>query len=95
LISRNSSEELRTVAGALLQAHELGTPSGKTLQDQSEDMRVRRIQRAKEEGAKASPKITLVTTIMVAPAVMGLFLAIVACKVVQNLGPLMKEFIGR
>jgi tight adherence protein C len=95
LVQRNSSEELRTVVGALIQAYELGTPISRTLQEQAEDMRVRRIQRAKEEGAKAGPKITLVTTLLIAPAVMCLFIAIVALKVYENLGPLLQEFAGR
>lgn len=95
LIARNSSEDLRTVVGALLQAHMLGTPLGETLQNQAEGMRVRRIQLAKEAGAQASPKISLVTTVLIAPSVMCLFLAIVTLKLVDNLAPMLAEFFGK
>ncbi len=92
LMARNSSEELRTVVGAMLQAHLLGAPLSQTLQDQAEGMRTRRLQRAKEAGAKASPKISLVTTMLIAPSVMCLFISVVAFKLVQTVGPLLQQF---
>jgi tight adherence protein C len=77
---RNSTSELHIVVDALVQAQELGVPIAKTLEEQAGDMRIRRIQRAREEGAKASPKISLITTILVAPAVMCLFVSLIMCK---------------
>jgi tight adherence protein C len=92
LITRNSSEELRTVVGAMLQAQLLGAPLSKTLQDQAEQMRERRLQRAKEAGAKASPKISLVTTILIAPSVMCLFISVIVFKLTETMGPLLEQF---
>jgi len=90
LRERNNSEELFILVDALVQAHELGVPIGKTLEEQAGDMRIRRLQKAREEGAKASPKISLITTILVAPAVMCLFLAVMMCRI----GPDMLTVLG-
>jgi tight adherence protein C len=60
-------------------------PIAKTLEEQAGDMRIRRIQRAREEGAKASPKISLITTILVAPAVMCLFVSLILCKMAPDM----------
>jgi tight adherence protein C len=87
---RNSTPELHIVVDALVQAQELGVPIAKTLEEQAGDMRIRRIQRAREEGAKASPKISLITTILVAPAVMCLFVSLILCK----MAPAMAAVLG-
>jgi tight adherence protein C len=87
---RNSTPELHIVVDALVQAQELGVPIAKTLEEQAGDMRIRRIQQAREEGAKASPKISLVTTILVAPAVMCLFVSLILCK----MAPMMAAVLG-
>jgi tight adherence protein C len=90
LRDRNSTPELHIVIDALVQAQELGVPIAKTLEEQAGDMRTRRIQRAREEGAKASPKISLITTILVAPAVMCLFVSLILCKI----APMMSAVLG-
>ena len=95
LLGRNSSQELHIVIGALMQGQELGVPVAKTLQEQAEEMRVRRLQRAKEIGAQASPKIALITTMIVAPAVMCLFLSVVVFGTGKDIFPMLKEFMGR
>jgi tight adherence protein C len=77
LYKRTNSQELHTLIAALVQGQELGVPIAKTLEDQAGDMRIRRLQRAREQGAQASPKISLITTILVAPSIMCVFLAIV------------------
>lgn len=75
LAERNSSEDLRTFVGALIQAESLGVPVADALRIQADDMRVRRSQRAKEMAAKASPKISLVTIAIVAPSAVFLLVA--------------------
>lgn len=82
LLQRTNSNELRILVGALVQAQQLGVPIARTLEEQAGDMRIRRIQRAREEGAKASPKIALITTILIAPAVMCMFLAVMIYSMV-------------
>jgi tight adherence protein C len=95
LLARNSSDELHVVVGAILQGLELGVPIGNTLGDQAEEMRIRRLQRAKEIGAKAAPKIALVTALIVAPAVMCLFLSVLVFGMGKDLAPLLRETTGR
>lgn len=75
LVQRNTSDDLRAFSDAVLQADELGTPIAKVLQDQAEDLRVRRVQRAKERAGKASPQISLVTVFIIAPSALLLFMA--------------------
>ena len=90
LRERNNSDELFILIDALVQAHELGVPIAKTLEEQAGDMRIRRLQQAREEGAKASPKISLITTLLVAPSVMCLFVSIMMCRI----GPDMLTVLG-
>ncbi len=94
LRNRNSALELHVVVDALVQAQELGVPIAKTLEEQAQDMRIRRIQRAREEGAKASPKISLITTILVAPAAMCLFLSVLVYNIAPQVASVM-QFGGR
>jgi len=95
LMQRNSSEELKTVIGAISQSQELGVPIVKTLKEQAEEMRTRRLQRGKEEGARASPKISLVTTLLVAPSSMCLMIAVLLFYILaESGGPLTGIFGG-
>ena len=52
LMWRNRSDDLHAVVSALLQGQHLGVPVTKTLNEQAEVMRQRRLLRAKEAGAK-------------------------------------------
>ena len=74
LVERNTSEDLHLFVDALLQAEELGTPIARTLQVQAEELRIRRVNRAKELASKASPKISLVTVFLIAPSALLLFM---------------------
>lgn len=94
LLWRNRAEELQNVIGSLLQGQELGVPVGETLRNQAEIMRERRLQRAKELGAQASPKIALITTMIIAPAVMCLFVSIVVFRLARDFGPMLRDFAG-
>ena len=69
LSERNSSEDLRTFALALLQAEKLGTPISRTLQVQAQEMRRRRRARARERAGKAPVKLLF-------PLIFGIFPAL-------------------
>ena len=69
LMDRNSSEDLRTFALALLQAEKLGTPISRTLQVQAREMRRRRRARASERAGKAPVKLLF-------PLIFGIFPAL-------------------
>jgi len=94
LLERNNSEELHAVIGAISQAQQLGVPIVKTLQEQADEMRTRRLQRAKEEGAKASPKIALVTTILIAPSAMCLMISTLLFHIIVEVGSQLSVVFG-
>ena len=82
LVKRNSSEDLRIFVDAILQAEELGTSITKTLEDQAEELRQRRINRAKERAARASPNISLITVFVIVPSVLCLFMSMMVLVIV-------------
>jgi tight adherence protein C len=94
LLDRNNSEELHAIIGAISQAQELGVPIVKTLKEQADEMRTRRLQRAKEEGAKASPKIALVTTLLIAPSALCLMTSILLFHIIVEVGSQFSVFFG-
>lgn len=67
LLRRNDNPEFQSLIKALIQGLELGVPIAKTFKVQAEDLRKIRQEQAKELAAKASPKVTLVTTFLIAP----------------------------
>jgi tight adherence protein C len=67
LLGRNGNPEFQSLIKALIQGMNLGIPIAKTFKIQSEDMRQIREEQVKEKAAKASPKVTLVTTFLIAP----------------------------
>lgn len=67
LLVRNDNQEFQGLIKSLLQGLKLGVPIATTFKIQAEDMRQLREEQVKELAAKASPKVTLVTTFVVAP----------------------------
>ena len=84
LIRRNTSQALHTLVQSLIQGSDLGVPVAKTFSIQAEDLRSSRATAAKEKAAKASPKITLVTTFLIAPAVFILIVGLLVLNLVYN-----------
>ncbi|WP_088102672.1 type II secretion system F family protein [Halalkalibacter urbisdiaboli] len=69
LLKRNDNEEFQMLIKSLIQGMNLGVPVATTFKLQAEDLRSLRKEQAKEKAAKAAPKITLITTFIVAPTV--------------------------
>lgn len=67
LLHRNDNEEFQSLIKALIQGLNLGVPVSTTFKVQSEDMREMRQEQVKELASKAAPKVTLVTTFLIAP----------------------------
>lgn len=67
LLRRNDNPEFQLLIKALIQGMKLGVPIAVTFKLQADNMRKMRKERVKEKAAKASPKITLITTCIVAP----------------------------
>lgn len=91
---RNSSEEMQNAVGALLQGQSLGVPIADTLQSQAEQMRERRLQRAKEAGAKASPRITLIMTLFIMPSVFIVFISLLGYQIWTDFGPAIQNVVS-
>ncbi|CAM3500701.1 type II secretion system F family protein [Hydrogenibacillus schlegelii] len=84
LIDRNRSRELESFVQALIQGSDLGVPIATTFRVQADEMRASRVFRAKEKAAKASPRITLVTTLLITPAIFILILGLVVLNFIYN-----------
>ncbi|GAA0588725.1 hypothetical protein GCM10009001_00770 [Virgibacillus siamensis] len=67
LLKRNDNDEFQSLIKALIQGLDLGIPIAKTFKIQADDLRQIRQEQVKELAAKASPKVTLVTTFLIAP----------------------------
>ncbi|MFC4403105.1 type II secretion system F family protein [Gracilibacillus xinjiangensis] len=67
LINRTDVPEFQTVIKSLIRGAELGVPVATTFEIQSAEIRQLRKEKVKELAAKASPKVTLVTTFVVMP----------------------------
>ena len=65
-----------------MQAEELGTPITRTLEAQAVELRQRRINRAREKASQASPNISLITVFLIVPAVLCLFLSMMAMAII-------------
>jgi tight adherence protein C len=67
LLKRNDNPEFQSLIKSLIQGMNLGVPIATTFRIQADDMRQMREEKVKELAAKASPKVTLVTTFLIAP----------------------------
>ncbi|CAM3858097.1 type II secretion system F family protein [Cytobacillus oceanisediminis] len=70
LLDRNDNEAFQLLIKSLIQGSRLGVPVATTFKLQANEMRNMKREKIKEEAAKASPKITLITTFIVMPTVM-------------------------
>lgn len=77
LRNRTTVRDLDLCIDTITQALELGVPIADTLAAQASVLRRGRVQRAKEKAAKASPKITMLTTFLVTPGVLLLLVGMV------------------
>lgn len=73
--NRTNSESVDEFVSAYLQAEELGTPLAETLKTIATDMRRTSAQRNLQKAHKTTPKITLVSTAILVPAVIILIVA--------------------
>lgn len=84
LLARNRSKPLETFIQALIQGSDLGVPISTTFRIQADEIRSSRIHRAKEKAAKASPRITLVTTLMITPTIFFLVIGMLILNFIYN-----------
>lgn len=68
LLERNDSKEFQILIKSLIQGERLGVPIADSFKQQAEEMRKLKKEMIKEKAAKASPKVTLVTTFLILPS---------------------------
>ncbi len=78
--------EFSTFAAAIIQAEQLGVSIAKVLRIQSDQMRVRRRQRAEEEARKAPVKIMLPAVLLIFPSLFAIILGPAAINLKDILG---------
>ncbi|MFE8703870.1 type II secretion system F family protein [Cytobacillus sp. FJAT-54145] len=84
LLERNDSKEFQMLIKSLIQGERLGVPISKTFKNQAEEMRKIKKEKIKEEAAKASPKVTLITTFIVMPSALILIGGLMAINIFNN-----------
>jgi tight adherence protein C len=75
LRDRNESEALDQFVTAFLQSEELGAPLAETLNQLALEMRRSNAQRMRRKAARAAPRVTLVTTMVLVPGAVVLIFA--------------------
>ncbi len=84
LLKRNDNEEFQSFIKSLIQATKLGVPMAATFKSQSEDIRKISLEQVKEKAAKASPKVTLITSFIIAPLIMLLIIGLVILNMIYG-----------
>lgn len=84
LLKRNDNPEFQMLIKALIQGMRLGVPISVTFKVQADNMRRMRKELVKEKAAKASPKVTLITTLVVAPTAMLMIGGLMVLNILEN-----------
>ncbi|MCJ7666527.1 MAG: type II secretion system F family protein [Actinobacteria bacterium] len=74
LVKRTNVQDLDSFITAMVQAEILGVPIGKILRTQASEMRIRRSNRAEEEGIKAPVKLVFPLILCLLPALMAVII---------------------
>ena len=86
LSDRNSVEELKTFVGSIIQAEQLGIPINHVLKAQSEELRIKRRQRAEEKAMKAPVKMMIPLVFFVLPVLFIVLLGPTILQLVKQFG---------
>ncbi|QFT87762.1 Bacterial type II secretion system protein F domain protein [Bacillus sp. THAF10] len=84
MLERNDNPDFQNFIKALLQGTKLGVPVATTFRIQSEEIRKVSIEQVKEKAAKASPKVTLITSFVIAPTIMLFILGLVVLNLIYG-----------
>src|SRR5262249_47035153 len=74
LALRTGLEELRILSAMIIQAEQFGTSIAQSLRLQSQSMRLKRMQRAEEQGAKIPTKMTIPLIMFILPALFAILM---------------------
>lgn len=84
LMHRNDSREFQILIKSLIQGERLGVPISKTFKHLAIEMRKIKKEKIKEQAAKASPKVTLITTFIVMPSALILIGGLMAMNMFKD-----------
>ena len=80
---RTTSQELKNLAGIVLQTEKVGSQIAQVLRDQADFLRVRRRQKAEEEAAKMSVKMLIPMMFFIFPCILAITLGPPVMKIVS------------
>jgi len=83
---RLSIPEMTSFVAAIIQSEQLGVSMAKVLRIQSDQMRLKRRQRAEEEAHKAPVKMIIPMALLMFPSIMIIILTPAAIQIMTNLG---------
>lgn len=86
MAARSGVADLQGFVQAIIQSQQLGTPIGQILRQQSAEIRRRRLQRARERGARATLKMLLPMAGCIFPTIWAILLAPALLIVLQTCG---------
>ncbi len=78
--------EMTSFVAAIIQSEQLGVSMAKVLRIQSDQMRMKRRQRAEEEAHKAPIKMIIPMALLIFPSIMIIILTPAAIQIMENLG---------
>ncbi|CAG9620274.1 type II secretion system F family protein [Sutcliffiella rhizosphaerae] len=84
MLERNDNVDFQNFIKSLLQGTKLGVPVSTTFRIQAEEIRKVSIEQVKEKAAKASPKVTLITSFVIAPTIMLFILGLVVLNLIYG-----------
>lgn len=84
MLNRNDNQDFQNVIKSLIQGSRLGVPVATTFQNQANEMRRISLEQVKEKAAKASPKVTLITSFLIAPLIMLMILGLIILNMIYG-----------
>lgn len=84
ILRRNDNPEFQGFLKTLIQGQRLGVPIATTFQTQSDEIRRISLEQVKEKAAKASPKVTLIISLIIAPLIMITILGLVILNMIYG-----------